>query len=185
MPVDPFIHPCWYAIQTRSWYEKRVRDQLTSKAISTFLPLWQKRSRWTDRVKLIELPLFRGYLFGYFTFQQKAEVLTTMGVTRLVSFNGEPVPIPEEQIEAIRTLVTHQLHYDPHPYLVEGMRVRVTYGPLAGLEGILVLKKSHTRLIIRIELIQRAVAVDIDSTAVESLGWSSTGAQRPLASGGR
>jgi transcription antitermination factor NusG len=122
-------------------------------------------------VKLIELPLFRGYLFGYFTFQQKFDVLTTAGVARLVSFNGAAVPIPEEQIEAVRILVTHQLRYDPHPYLVEGMRVRVTHGPLAGVEGILVLKKSAARLIIRIELIQRAVAVDIDSTAVESLGW--------------
>jgi transcriptional antiterminator RfaH len=169
--VDPFTQPRWYAIQTRSWCEKRVRDQLTAKAIRPFLPLWQKRSRWTDRVKLIELPLFQGYLFGYFTLQQKLEVLTTVGVTRLVSFNGEPVSIPEEQIEAVRTLVTHQLRYDPHPYLVEGMRIRVTNGPLAGVEGILDTKKSAARLIVRIELIQRAVAVDIDSSAVESLGW--------------
>jgi len=148
-----------------------VRDQLTAKAILPFLPLWQKRSRWADRVKLIELPLFRGYLFGYFTFQQNFEVLATVGVTHLVSFNGKPVPIPEEQIEAVRTLVTRQLRYDPHPYLVEGMQVRITHGPLAGVEGILVTKKSAARLIIRIELIQRAVAVDIDSSAVESLGW--------------
>jgi transcription antitermination factor NusG len=121
-------------------------------------------------VKLIELPLFRGYLFGFFTFQQKIDVLNAVGVARLVSFNGAPVPIPEEQIEAVRALVSHQLRYDPHPYLVEGMRVRVTHGPLTGVEGVLVYKKSATRLIIRIELIQRAVAVDIDSTAVESLG---------------
>jgi transcription antitermination factor NusG len=171
MSVDPFTHPYWYAIQTHSWYEKRVRDQLTAKAITTFLPLWQQRRRWTDRVKLIELPLFRGYLFGHFTFQQKFDVLSTIGVARLVSFNGAPVPIPEEQIEAVRILVNHQLRYDPHPYLVEGMRVRVNHGPMAGVEGILVLKKSAARLIIQIELIQRAVAVDIDSTAVESLGW--------------
>jgi transcription antitermination factor NusG len=71
-----------------------------------------------------------------------------VGVARLVSFNGAPVPIPEEQIEAVRALVTNQLRYDPHPYLVEGMRVRVTHGPLAGVEGILVLlKKSAARLI--------------------------------------
>src|SRR4029450_8454388 len=94
MPVDPFLHPCWYAIQTHSWYEKRVRDQMTTKAITTLLPLWQQRRRWTDRVKLIELPLFRGYLFGYFTFQQKFDVLTTVGVARLVSFNGGAGPNP-------------------------------------------------------------------------------------------
>ena len=98
-------------------------------------------------------------------------MLTTAGVTRLVSFNVEPVPIPEEQIEAVQTLVTHQLRYDPHPYLVEGMRIRVTHGPLAGVEGILDTKKSAARLIVRIELIKRAVAVDIDSSTVESLGW--------------
>jgi transcription antitermination factor NusG len=121
-------------------------------------------------VKVIELPLFRGYLFGYFTFQQKFDVLTTVGIARLVSFNGVPVPIPEEQIETVRMLVTHQFRYDPHPYLVEGMRVRVTHGLLAGVEGILVLKKSATRLVIQIELIQRAVAVDIDSTEVKPLG---------------
>jgi hypothetical protein len=123
-----------------------VRDQLTAKAIVTFLPLWQQRRCWTDRVKCIELPLFRSYLFGYFTFQQKPEVLTTVSLTRLVSFHGKLTPIPEEQIEAVRTLVTRQLRYDPHPYLVEGMRVRVTHGPLAGVEGILVTKKSATRL---------------------------------------
>ena len=89
----------------------------------------------------------------------------------MVSCNGAPVPIPEEQIEAVRRLVTHQGRYDPHPYLVEGMRVRVTHGLLAGVEGILVHKKSAARLVIRLELIQRAVAVDIDSTAVQSLGW--------------
>jgi transcription antitermination factor NusG len=171
VPVDPFLQPCWYAIQTHSWYEKRVRDQLTTKAITTFLPLWQQRRRWTDRVKVMEVPLFRSYLFGYFTFQHKFDVLTTVGVARLVSCNGAPVPIPEAQIEAVRLLVTHQLRYDPHPSLVEGMRVRVTHGLLAGVEGILVLKKSAARLLIQIEFIQQAVAVDIDSTAVQSLGW--------------
>ena len=148
---DPFTQPHWYALQTRSWFEKRVRDQLTAKAIVTFLPLWQQRRYWTDRVKCIELPLFRSYLFGYFTFQQKLEVLTTVGLTRLVSFHGKPTPIPEEQIEAVRTLVARQVRYDPHPYLVEGMRVRVTHGPLAGVVGILITKKSATRLIISID----------------------------------
>ena len=114
MSVDPFTQPRWYAMQTRSWCDKRVRDQLTAKALLPFLPL------------------FRGSLFGSFTFQQKCEVLATVGVTRLVRFNGEPVPIPEEQIEAVRTLVTRQLRYDPHPYLVEGMQVHITHGPLAG-----------------------------------------------------
>lgn len=164
---DPF----WYAIHTRSRHEKMVRDQLDAKGITHLLPLHRKRSKWKDRVKMIEVPLFSGYLFGYFALQDKLHILTTVGVARLVGINGTPVPVPEEQIEAVRTMVEQKLPYDPHPYLCEGMRVRVKRGPLAGAEGILLAKKKQYRFVISIDLIQKSVAVDIDSADVESLGW--------------
>jgi transcription antitermination factor NusG len=161
--------PFWYAIHTRSRHEKVVRDQLEAKGIIHLLPLHHKRSKWKDRVKLIEVPLFGGYLFGYFALQEKLHVLTTVGVARLVGINGTPVPVPEEQIEAVRTMVERKLPYDPHPYLKEGMRVRVKRGPLAGAEGILLSKKKQYRFVISIDLIQKSVAVDIDSADVEVL----------------
>ena len=163
--------PFWYAIHTRSRHEKVVRDQFDAKGITQLLPLHRKRSVWKDRIKTIEVPLFSGYIFGHFALQDKLQVLTTVGVVKLVGINGVPVPVPENQIDAVRTMVEQRLPYDPHPYLSEGMRVRVKSGPLAGAEGVLTEKRRHYRLVISVDLIQKSVAVDIDSAAVEPLGW--------------
>jgi transcriptional antiterminator NusG len=160
----------WYAIQTRSRHEKMVRDQLAAKSITHLLPLWRKRSIWKDRVKFIDVPLFSGYLFGYFALQDKVAVLETVGVARLVGINGKAMPIPEEQIAAVRTMMEHRLPCSPHPYLVEGMRVRIKCGLLAGAEGILIEKRQRHRLVISMDIIHQAVAVDVDSAEVEPLG---------------
>jgi transcription antitermination factor NusG len=165
--AEDWQNPQWYAIQTRSRHEKMVRDQLAAKNITHLLPLWRKRSQWKDRVKIIELPLFTGYLFGHFALQSRLEILNTVGVARLVSLNGKPEPIPEEQIAVVQKMITERLPYDPHPYLTTGMRVRVKRGVLAGTEGILVAKTRHQRLVISIDLIQKAVAVNIDSADIE------------------
>src|SRR5262245_3337232 len=173
----------WYAIQTRSRHEKVVRDQLAAKSITHLLPLWRKRSIWKDRVKFVDVPLFSGYLFGYFALQDKIAVLETVGVARLVGINGKPMPIPEEQIVAVRTMMEHRLPCSPHPYLVEGMRVRIKCGLLAGAEGILIAKKQRHRLVISLDIIHQAVAVDVDSAAIEPLDARPQGiAQLPLGS---
>ena len=169
MSAESVEQSFWYAIQTRSRHEKVVRDQLAAKSITHLLPLWRKRSIWKDRVKHVEVPLFSGYLFGYFALQDKVAVLETVGVARLVGINGKPMPIPEEQIVAVRTMMEHRLPCSPHPYLVEGMRVRIKCGLLAGTEGILIQKKQRHRLVISVDLIQQAVAVDVDSAEVEPL----------------
>ena len=169
MYIDSREQPHWYAIQTRSRHEKMVRDQLAAKSITHLLPLWRKRSIWKDRVKYIEVPLFSGYLFGHFALQDKVAVLETFGVARIVGVNGTAVPVPEEQITAVRTMVEHRLPYDPHPYLVEGMRVRIKRGMLTGAEGTLIAKRGRHRLVIGMDLIQQAVAVDVDSADVEPL----------------
>jgi transcription termination/antitermination protein NusG len=161
--------PYWYALHTRSRHEKVVRDQLTAKGVPNLLPLWRKRSIWKDRVKMIDVPLFSGYIFCHFPLKHRIEVLQTIGVVRIVGLNGQAVPVPEEQIQAVQTMVGKQLHYDPHPFLREGMRVRVVRGVLKGAEGVLLAKKQHYRLVISIDLIQKAVAVDIDSADVEPM----------------
>ena len=161
--------PYWYAIQTRSRHEKVVRDQLAAKGIAHLLPLWRKRSVWKDRIKVVEVPLFGGYLFSYFALRDRVAVLETIGVGRIVGIGGKPVPVPDEQIAAVRTMVEQRLPYDPHPYLAEGMRVRIKRGVLVGAEGILIARKQKHRLVISVDLIQQAVAVDIDSVDVEPL----------------
>lgn len=168
--IEDISHePLWYAIHTRSRHEKVVRDQFAAKGITHLLPLHHKRSVWKDRIKMIEVPLFGGYIFGNFALQDKLPVLQTVGVVRLVGINGFPEAVPDEQIDAIRKMVEHDLPYDPHPYLKEGMMVRVKSGPLAGAEGVLIEKKKHYRFVINVDLIQQSVAVDIDSADVEAL----------------
>ena len=171
MFAETIEQPYWYAIQTRSRHEKVVRDQLAAKSITHLLPLWRKRSIWKDRVKFVDVPLFSGYLFGYFALQDKVAVLETVGVARLVGINGKPMPIPEEQIVAVRTMMEHRLPCTPHPYLVEGMRVRIKFGLLAGIEGILVQKKQRHRLVINVDAIQQAIAmtIEVDSATIEPL----------------
>jgi transcription antitermination factor NusG len=165
--LEKNTEPHWYAIHTRSRHEKFVRDQFAAKEITHLLPLHHKRSQWKDRVKMIEVPLFGGYIFAHFALQHKLQVLQTVGVVRMVSLNGIATPVPEDQIETIRKMVEYDLTYDPYPYLKEGMFVRVVRGPLQGAEGILIEKKRNYRFVISIDLIQKAVAVDIDSADVE------------------
>jgi transcription antitermination factor NusG len=167
--LEKNTEPHWYAIHTRSRHEKFVRDQFAAKEITHLLPLHHKRSQWKDRVKMIEVPLFGGYIFANFALQNKLQVLQTVGVVRLVSLNGIATPVPEDQIDTIRKMVAHDLPYDPYPYLKEGMLVRVVRGPLQGAEGILIEKKKNYRFVISIDLIQKAVAVDIDSADVEPI----------------
>jgi transcription antitermination factor NusG len=167
--MERLEQPYWYALHTRSRHEKVVRDQLSAKGITNLLPLWHKRSVWKDRVKMIDVPLFSGYIFGHFALKNKLEVLQTVGVVRIVGLNGQTVPVPEEQIQAVQTMVEKRLHYDPHPFLKEGMRVRVKHGVLRGAEGVLIAKRQHYRLVISVDLIQKSVAVDIDSADVEPL----------------
>ena len=179
MYADSRQEPHWYAIQTRSRHEKMVRDQLAAKSIKHLLPLWRKRSLWKDRVKYVEVPLFSGYLFGYFALLEKVTVLETFGVARIVGVNGTAVPVPDEQITAVRTMVEHRLPYDPHPYLVEGMRVRIKCGPLIGAEGILIEKRQKHRLVISMDLIQQGVAVEVDIANVEPLDLRPQGNCKP------
>jgi len=152
----------WYALRTKSRHEKLVRDRLASQGIEPLLPTVKRLSQWRDRKKEVEVPLFSGYCFVRFAQQDKLPVQTVLGVVEIVSSNGCPEPIPDVEIEALRTLMDSVLPYDPHPYLHEGMTVEVVRGPLQGVHGILLRKEKRHRLVIGVRLIQQAAAVEID-----------------------
>lgn len=152
----------WYAVRTKSRHEKVVRDQLSTQGIEPLLPTVKRLSQWKDRKKEIEVPLFSGYCFVRFAQQDKLPVQKVIGVVEIVGSGSRPEPIPEEEIDALRRLMTSVLPYDPHPYLHEGMRVEVVRGPLQGVHGILLRKEKRYRLVIGVHLIQQAAAVEID-----------------------
>lgn len=152
----------WYALRTRSRHEKLVRDQLDKQGIEPLLPTVKRLSQWKDRKKEVEVPLFSGYCFVRFSQQEKLPVQQVTGVVEIVGSGSQPEPIPDEEIESLRRLMTSVLPYDPHPYLHEGMKVEVVRGPLQGIHGILLRKEKRHRLVIGVHLIQQAAAVEID-----------------------
>jgi transcription antitermination factor NusG len=161
--------PHWYAIWTRSRHEKYVRDQLAGQGIEPLLPLVRRVHQWKDRKKEVELPLFPGYCFARFAWKDRLHALRAPGVVRVIGGSSRPEPIPDQEIEAIIKLMNHTLPYDSHPYLREGMRVRIIRGPLEGVEGILVRKDNHHRVVMGVHLIQQAAAVEVDSADIAPL----------------
>jgi len=156
----------WYAIWTRSRHEKSVRDQLARKSIEVFLPTIAKWSRWKDRKKKIEWPLFPGYCFARFDAANRLPVLTCDGVVQIVGNDGLPSSIPAHEVESIRQLVESELSYDPCPIVKEGEMAKVVSGPLQGVTGRLVRKGAHARLILSVDLIGQAVSVEVDAADV-------------------
>jgi len=146
-----------------------VRDQLEQKHIDAFLPTIPRWSRWKDRRKKIDWPLFPGYCFARFDPDEALPVLKCSGVVNIVGFEGRPAPIPDVELESIRVLVGSDLQYDPCPLIREGMTVEVVHGPLRGVVGRLVRKDpSRARLVLSVDLIGQAVSVEVDAADVKA-----------------
>lgn len=167
--LKPLPEVPWFAIWTRSRHEQVVREQLEKKSITAFLPTITKWSRWKDRKKKIDWPLFPGYCFARFDPMDSLSVLKCTGVVNIVSFDGKPAPIPEYELESIRLLVGSELQYDPCPMINEGMMVEVVHGPLRGVIGRLMRKHAQrARLVLAVDLIGQAVSVEVDAADVKA-----------------
>src|SRR4026207_742587 len=150
----PDALPPWFAIWTRSRHEQTVREQLVRKHVEAFLPTITRWSRWKDRKKKVDWPLFPGYCFARFDPADALPILKCTGVVNIVSFDGKPAPIPEIELDSIRLLVGSELQYDPCPRIHGGMMVSVVHGPLKGVVGRLVRKDApKARLVLSVDLI--------------------------------
>jgi transcription antitermination factor NusG len=156
----------WYALRVRSRCEHTVATHLQGKGYGSLLPLYKCRRRWSDRFKEIELPLFPGYVFCQFNPLNRLPILSIPGVVHVVGVSKTPLPIDESEIAAIQAAVKSRLPSQPWPFLKVGQRVRIEYGPLCGLEGILLDFRGRQRLVISVTLLQRSVAVQIDGSWV-------------------
>jgi transcription antitermination factor NusG len=140
------------------------------KGYEEFLPVYQSRRRWSDRVKSVELPLFPGYVFCRLNVEYRLPILTIPGVLHFVGLGRVPVPIDDAEVADLQTAVRCGLEVGPWPYLDVGQRVRLEAGPLAGLEGILVEQRKQHRIVVSVSLLQRSVAVEIEADWVTPLG---------------
>ena len=152
----------WFALQVRSRKEDWVASQLAGQGFECFLPKYKTIRRWSDRMKELEQPLFPGYLFCRFDYQNRRPLVMTPGVVQVIGIGRTPMPIEEREIEAIQLAISSGLPSQPWPYLEVGERVRVNYGNLTGLEGILVNFKGNHRVVLSVTLLQRSVAMEVD-----------------------
>lgn len=158
----------WYALYTRSRHEKLVDQELDKKGIETFLPLRKITRNWSDRKKLIEEPLFAGYLFVKFPLKDRWTVLNTTGAVRLIGKSAaDPIEVPEKELFTIRQFIEEEIQVDPFPYLKEGERVYIRSGPFKGTEGFIVRKDNHCRLVISLDMLMQSVSIMIDQSCVE------------------
>lgn len=164
-----YLEPRWYAAHTRSRHEKSVSTQLHDRHVETFLPSYETVRRWKNGDHRIRLPLFPGYTFIRIALKDRLQVLKTPGLVRLVGFNGTPVPLADQELDALQTALAQGVRAEPHPYLSLGRRVRITAGPLTGREGLLIQKKNSTRVVLSIGLIQRSILVQIDAQLLEPI----------------
>jgi len=161
--------PRWYAAYTYPQHEKAVAEQLETRSVETFLPTLSSRRQWKDRRVEIARPLFPGYVFTRIALADRIKVVSIPSVVRILSFNGQPAEISDQEIESVRLCVGGGVALESHPVPEVGERVRVTSGAFEGVEGIVVDRKSKCKLIVSISLIHQAVALEIDSNQLESL----------------
>lgn len=161
----------WYALHTKSNFERIAASEISAKGVELFLPVRPEVHRWKDRKKTVEVPLFPGYVFVRIADcgRSRLEVIRSTGAVRILGTGGWIEPVPEVEIESIRMLLRSRVPFLAHSFLREGERVRVKWGPLEGVEGVLTKLKSESRLVMSVEMLSQSVAIHIDLNDVEAV----------------
>jgi transcription antitermination factor NusG len=159
----------WFALQVDIKKAARIETHLQQKGFETFTPIYAITRQWCDRKRTAELPLFPGYMFARLDCRARLPVLVTPGVFGIVSYGKQPAPICESEISSLKDVARSGLPFHPWPYLAKGERVTITRGALTGLTGIVVVIKKSLRVVLCIDLIQRAVAVEVDADVLSSV----------------
>ena len=158
--------PQWFALSVTVRHEKTVSQILRNKGFETFLPLYTRRHQYARRVREFEMPLFPGYLFCHLDPRARLPILTTPGVLRMVGAGKLPIPVESSEILSLKTAVDAGLPMTPHPFWQSGQRGRITVGPLAGVQGLIVKVRNSVRLILSVTLLQRSVLLEVDADCV-------------------
>ena len=159
----------WYVAYTFPNAEKSVQRALSKMQIDSFLPLHAQVRHWSDRRKVISVPVFPSYIFISSPHNERYEALGVRGIIKYVSFNGKPAIIKDEHIESIKKMMVGEIQVHEGVNLVAGARIRITEGPFTGAEGILQKVNGRSRLFVLIECLNRSVSVNIQRGMVSTI----------------
>jgi transcription antitermination factor NusG len=173
----------WLAVQVRSNWELQTAYILKDRGYEEFVPCYNQKRKWSDRVKTVRVPLFTGYVFCRFRADNHHAIISVPGVIRFVGQGNTPLPIDDAEIEALQITTRSTANFGPWPFLAAGHDVEVRNGPLRGLRGTVVRCKNTQRLIISVNLLQRSAFVEIDEHEVTPIGGPNTELGKNSASG--
>lgn len=160
----------WFALYTRSRAERRVAVRLEEAGFMVYLPLYKRMRVWSDRKKLVEEPLLKGYLFVRVTFKDLFKVLETLGVVKVIGFEGKPVAIPDKQIDVIRVILKSGKEVEVvHETFSPGDRVMIIKGVMKGIEGNLEQLKGKYQLVISVEILNRSIFVTVAANTLKKV----------------
>jgi transcription antitermination factor NusG len=157
----------WFALRVRSRCEKLAAKDLTNRGYEVYPASAPQRRVWVDRIRTVEMPMFPGYIFARFNPSQGSKVLTAAGIVSIVGFGTRYCPVEDAEIEALRIVSRSGVEVMPERQVHLGSRVRIRYGPLRGLEGVLMQVKKLHRLVVSVGLLNRSIAVEIDNLMIE------------------
>jgi transcription antitermination factor NusG len=157
----------WFAVFTVPRHEKRVEEHFRVRTIENFLPLYRRQRQWKDASKgVVSLPLFSSYIFARIGNGERASVLGVPGVISIVGSVREPLEVPDSYICFLRAGLQEGT-IEPYPYLAVGTRVRIRYGAMAGMEGVLLRKKNQFRVVLTLDMIMKSVTLEVSTDDIE------------------
>ncbi len=168
----------WYVLYIKSRHEKFVEDLLLKKGVAAFTPKVTLRRKWSDRVKKVQEPIFKGYCFAKFPLKDKRDIISNVGVMDIIHFNEQYVPVEDSVVESLKLVVDKELTLDPCPYMNKGDRVVIRKGPFKGFEGYVIHKKNkNTTLVISVDAIAASLKCEVDMDFVDLVGGEEVTAQ--------
>jgi transcription antitermination factor NusG len=181
VPNNSDVTRNWFAVFTVPRHEKRVEAHFSLREIASFLPICQKLRQWKDGSKgVLQLPLFSSYIFVRIGNGERGPVLRVPGVISIVGCGPRPLPVPDSYIHWLQAGL-REGKIEPHPYLTAGTRVRIRFGAMAGMEGVLIRKKNNFRVVLTLEMIMKSVTVEVEIENIEPVARTSQGSDEQIA----
>jgi len=159
----------WYLAYTFPKAEKKVQSKLEATGVESYLPLHEVIRTWSDRKKKLIVPLFPNYIFVYTSEQKRHELFAIKAFVKYVSFGGKPAIVNDSIITSLKSILKENAEVSVIENIRVGTFVRITRGPFMGAEGMVINRNGKIRLIVQIDALQRAIAINISTNDVSPL----------------